>query len=509
MASSLIPITVPAPGIRGLNLQELSSLQGPEWCRIGTNLSIDETGRITTREGWNQTHSTPIASTPDVEQVFEYRPNTGSNIEIMAAGSSLYRDRTIPTDVTGGLVITDNNWKFQNFNGNMVGYQASHDPIIWKGAGNFSLLSAEAGSAGLVQSNEVLTAWGRTWVVDPLDNATLRYSDLLIPQDFTNGSAGAINLQSVWTRGQDKIIALAAFNNQLIIFGKDTTTVYDNADDIGNLALAEVIYDIGCIARDSVQYIDEDIFFLSRTGVRSYKRTILRDKLPQADITQNVRDDVIALTTTEDVNKIRSVYCKCNGQYLITFPTSDTVYNIDVKKYVSTGEVRIFKWDSMLPTALGSLESDQVLAGFTGGVIGVLGGASDNGTSFIAEYQSGWTDIATLVSDASLSARLIILKKYEAILKSTTSIDPTLSWNFDQNDSGLGRQINFIAGNSSQYNIDEYNIAEYGGGSTAHTFSVNTSGAGRTFSFGISVAVNGSRTSYQYANLMFKLGRIT
>ena len=509
MASQLIPITIAAPGIKGLNLQDLSSLQGPEWCRVGDNLVIDETGRLATRDGWATAHTTAISGTPDVTQVFEYRPSTGNNVELMAAGNDIYEDRTAPAAIATALTITADNWKFQNFNGHVVGYQASHDPIIWKGTGNFSLLSAEIGSAGIVQSNEVLSAWGRTWVVDPVDNSTLRYSDLLIPQDFTGGSAGAINLQNVWTKGQDRIVALAAFNNQLIIFGRDTTTVYDNADELGNLALAEVIYDIGCIARDSVQYIDEDIFFLSRTGVRSYKRTILRNKMPEGDITKNVRDDIIGVSLLEDMDNVRSVYDKRHGHYLITFPASGVLYNIDVKRYVSTGEVRIFKWNNIAPLALHSLEDTTVLAGFTAGWAGTFTGEDDNDTAYIAEYQSGWTDIATLVGDRSLSARLTMLKKYEAILRSNNTINPSLAWNFDQNDVGLARQINFIAGSPSEYNIAEYGIGEYGGSSTAHTFSVNTSGSGRTFSFGISINVSGSHTSYQYANLMFKLGRIT
>lgn len=511
MASRLIPITVSAPGTKGLNLQEQGSLLGPEWCRIGNNLSIDNSGRIGARDGWAKSHSTALTLTPDVEQIFEYKPNTGNNVEIFCAGNKIYRDRTSPVDITGALSITANNWKFQNFNGNVVGYQALHDPIIWKGAGNFTLLSAEAGAAGLVQSNEVLTAYGRTWVVDPVDDSTLRYSDLLIPQNFSTGSSGAIGLKAVWTRGQDKIIALGAFNNQLIIFGKDTTTVYDGADELANLALAEVIYDIGCVARDSVEYIDEDIFFLSRTGVRSYKRTIIRNKMPQGDITKNVRDDIISVLAVEDVNKIRSVYSKSKGQYLLTFPTSDTVYNIDIKKYVSSGEVRVFKWNSIRPLALAYSETDVVLAGFSGGWVGTLTGKNDNEDSYLIEFRSAWTDIATLVQDRALAAKLIILKKYEAVLSANNSINPSLSWDFDYTSSGLSRQISFLAGNLVEYNLfpAEYNIAEYGGGSTSTTFSVNASGSGRVFSFGITVSVNSVDIKYQYANLMFKLGRIT
>jgi len=520
MASRLIPITIPAPGVKGLNLQELSSLQGPEWCRVGNNLVIDETGRIATRKGWAKTHSTAITNVPDVLQVFEYKPNTGNNVDIFCADNKIWKDRTSPTDITGLLTITADNWKFQNFNGNVVGYQALHDPIIWKGTGNFTLLSAEGTPSGLVQSNEVLTAWGRTWVVDPVDNSTLRYSDLLIPQAFTGGSSGAIDLKTVWTKGQDKIIALAAFNNQLVIFGNDTTTVYANVDDITNITLAEVIYDIGCIARDSVQYVDEDIFFLSRTGVRSYKRTIIRDKLPQADITKNVRDDIIQTTVREDMDLVRSVYDKLNGFYLCTFPTSLVVYCIDIKKYVSSGEVRVFKWTDIEPLALHSLESGTIFAGFAGGYVGLLTGEDDNDSQYTSEFRSGWADVHTLTGDMALSARLVILKKYEAILKTNNNIIPALTWDYDQNDTG-GNQTVVVGGSArTEYSISEYDpdgvgltpeelVAQFGAGTTAFVFTVNTDGSGRSFSFGMRVVVNGSSTSYQYANLMFKLGRIT
>ena len=512
MASRLIPITVPAPGIRGLNLQEQSAVVGPEWARVADNLVIDDTGRLASRDGWTKTHASSIAAFP-VEQVFEYKPNTGSNVDLMCLNNKIYKDSSTPTDITGALTITANNWKFQNFNGNVVGYQAGHNPIIWKGTGNFTLLGLEAGASGIVLSNEVLTAFGRTWVVDPATGTTIKYSALLIPQDFSTASGGgSINLQSVWTRGQDKIIALAAFNNNLVIFGKDTITIYSNADDVQNIVLAEVIYDIGCVARDSVQYVDEDLFFLSRTGVRSLKRTILQNKMPQADVSQNVRDDIIGKLAGEDVNSIRSAYSKKNGSYYITFPASAVMYNIDVKKYVASNEVRVFTWSEIEPKSLHVREDDELLMGFAGGFVGTYGGISDNGTAFISKFLSGWTDLAQHLNSMELSSRLVILKRYEAVLISTGNLSPTLTWAFDQSESAQSEQISVLSTGLSEYNTTdvEYNEDdEWSGGATAENFVVNTTGSGRVFSFGLTSNMSGANLSYQYANLMFKLGRVT
>jgi len=89
--------------------------------------------------------------------------------------------------------------------------------VYWTGAGNFALVSAHAGAAGIVQGTACLGAFGRMWVVDP-DETTLRYSDLLVPEDFTNGSAGSIDLYTVWIVGDDRIVGLGVHSQQLVHF---------------------------------------------------------------------------------------------------------------------------------------------------------------------------------------------------------------------------------------------------------------------------------------------------
>ncbi|MEK9694049.1 MAG: hypothetical protein VW235_14110, partial [Rhodospirillaceae bacterium] len=71
-----------------------------------------------------------------------------------------------------------------------------------------------------IQANEVLSAYGRLWVADTAtDTTTVYWSDLLNGSAWTGGTSGSINLNKVWPNGMDEVVALAAHNDFLIIFG--------------------------------------------------------------------------------------------------------------------------------------------------------------------------------------------------------------------------------------------------------------------------------------------------
>ena len=98
--------------------------------------------------------------------------------------------------------------------------------------------------------------------------------------------------------------------------------MYQNADDISNISLNDVIVGTGCIARDSVQVIGTDLVFLSDSGLRSLGRTIQEKSAPLRDLSKNVRDNFLALVAVENKEEIRSVYYEKEAFYLLTFPAS-------------------------------------------------------------------------------------------------------------------------------------------------------------------------------------------
>jgi hypothetical protein len=90
--------------------------------------------------------------------------------------------------------------------------------------GSVVKLSTVSGAAGVTSAmfgNEVMAGYGRLWTADfSTDKSTVFWSDLLIGHDWSGGTSGSIDISKVWPDGHDEIVALAAHNGFLVIFGK-------------------------------------------------------------------------------------------------------------------------------------------------------------------------------------------------------------------------------------------------------------------------------------------------
>ena len=112
--------------------------------------------------------------------------------------------------------------------------------------------------------NEVLAAYGRLWTADfSTDKSTIYWSDLLSGHIWTGGSSGSIDISKVWPDGHDEIVALAAHNDHLIVFGKRSIVVYSGAETPSSMTLADTISGVGCVGRDTVQSTGTDLIFFS------------------------------------------------------------------------------------------------------------------------------------------------------------------------------------------------------------------------------------------------------
>lgn len=545
------PISVAAPGFHGLNKQQSATSLGVQWATEADNCVFDDTGRIAARKGWSQETTTPIAGTPDVEQLFEYVDEAGNTEIISAAGSKLYSGTTTLTDITGSVTVTDDNWTFQNFNGNVVGFQAGHDPIIYKGTGTFTKLLLEhtawqastayslkgsvratsdnnlyfevttSGTSGgteptwdttvgnttadgtvvwttrkIQQSNECLSAFGRLWVTD---GTVVHYSDLLIPYDFNGLSGGSIDLKSVWVYGMDQITAISAFNGHLVIFGQHSIVIYTNPVDPTNMSLVEQIAGIGCIARDTVQDIGTDILFLSDTGVRSLQRTIQEKSMPLNDVSKNNRDYLMQLVRSETKATIRSVYHEPEAFYLINLPESGFTFCFDTRQPLPDGTLRTTTWTSINPKAMCATRDDTLYLG-QAGVVAKYNTYLDDTSTYLMIYRSTWVN--------QESNQLKLPKSIRAIVANGYGYSVNFYWAFDYDDNGH-TAISNVRTNAdlAEYNISEYNIGEYSGGSLLSTVSAHMNRSGEYLQFGWSVTIDQNAISFQKVDLYFKLGR--
>lgn len=554
----LQPISVAAPGFYGLNKQQSAASLDANWAIEAYNAVIDDSGRIAARKGYTQETDSPIAGTPDIEQLHEYRMDDGTTSIIAAANSKIYESTdsgATLTDKTGSLSITNNAWQFNNFNANVIGHQDGEDPVIYTGTGNFTPLHSEIDdwaastayavgdvvkavsspdstiyfhctSAGTSDSTEptwdttvgnttadntvtwttrefprgdaAIAAYGRIWTTDST-KTVVHYSDLLLGHKYSGGSSGSIDLKSVWTHGMDQIVAFGAFNGHIIIFGKRSITIYSSADDVSNIALVEVIKSDGCIARDSVQDTGTDLIFLSATGVRSLQRTIQEKSMPLNDVSKNVRDYLTTLVKNETKSQIRSAYSEFNGFYILVLPSAMLVFCFDMRFPLKDGAARVTTWNAIEPKSLLATVDDELYIG-KAGLIGKYSGYNDNADTYVLTYRSAWNNMNNTQIKIPKKMRVTVIGGYGYTIN--------FKWAFDYAyiKSTLGGGVDSQL--AAEWSEAEWNVGEWSGGSTLATSEIHMTGSGEVLQFGWNVTINGQSISFQKVDIFIKAGRI-
>jgi hypothetical protein len=536
MAGALQTASIAAPGFYGCNLQESSITLSSGFALKAQNCVIDRYGRIGARRGWTPLNATntDLGSNP-IEAMMEV-VDGGSNTILSAGNNKLFTGRTTLTqrlvrnaDNSGNATytITANNWQMaampygdvNDFQPHAYLAQAAHPMLVWHelpvsggdphdhDSGTFGFqqisdvgtLPANHDNASF-KPNAVLAAFGRIWVGNIAgDTQTVYFSDLLRGSDFTTGSAGYLNLQEVFPNG-DNIVAIAAHNGFLVIFGRNNTAIYANPIDTSALVLQDIIYNVGCIARDSVQNIGTDILFLSDAGVRSLARVIQEKSLPMNDISKNVRDDLMANVLFEsDLIKIKSIYHEKDAVYLLSLPTTEFVYCFDTRQRLQDGAARVTIWDNLDPKSFCITQAKELLIGKTS-YIGKYNGYTDNGQPYRLQYYTNYFDF-----DAS--TKLKILKKIGMVLIGSTNQNVAVKWGFDYTESYQATTYTLSSATISEYNIAEYNIGEYSSGIAIDRFSVNAGGQGTVMQIGLESDIDGSLLSIQKIDVAVKAGK--
>jgi hypothetical protein len=536
MAGELRTSSIAAPGFYGLNLQESSITLSSGFALKAQNCVIDRYGRIGARRGWTPQNAVnaDLGSNP-IESMMEV-VDGGSNTIISAGNNKLFTGRATLTQrlvrnatnsANATYTITGNNWQMaampygdvNDFQPHAYLAQAAHPMLVWHelpvsggnphdhDSGTFGF--QQIGDVGTLPANHstatfkpnaVLAAFGRIWVGNIAgDTQTVYFSDLLRGSDFTTGSAGYLNLQEVFPNG-DNIVAIAAHNGFLVIFGRNNTAIYANPIDTGSLVLQDIIYNVGCIARDSVQNIGTDILFLSDAGVRSLARVIQEKSLPMNDISKNVRDDLMSNVASEsDLSKIKSIYHDRDAIYLLSLPTTRFVYCFDTRSRLQDGSARVTVWDSLQPKSFCITQAKELLIGQTS-YIGKYFGHSDNGTSYRLQYYTNYFDF-----DAS--TKLKILKKIGWVLIGGTNQAVAVKWGFDYTEGYQATTYALDTAVVYEYGIGEYNIAEYSSGIVLDRFSINAGGQGTIMQLGLEADINGNPLSIQKIDVAVKAGK--
>ena len=506
MAQQLQSINLVAPAFKGVNTEDSPLAQDPSFAEIADNAVIDKRGRIAARKGHTVvTTNKTVLGTDSLRAIKEYKDNAG-NTKIFSVGNNkiMSGTTTLADETPGSYTISANDWKIVNFNDHLFFFQRGYEPLVYSNhVGSVEKLSLHPHAIGVtsaIYGHEVLAAYGRLWTADFSTNkSTIYWSDLLDGAAWSGGSSGNIDVSKVWPDGYDEIVALAAHNGLLIIFGKHSIIVYDGATSPASMTLSDTVAGIGCVNRDTVQYTGTDVLFLSHTGLKSFGRTIQEKSMPISSLSGNITKDIIAALQNE-TEFFRSVYSPEEGFYLLTFTGQDVTYCFDVRGTLENGSYRVTRWPSTKFTSFTRLENGTLHIGTTNG-ISTYTGYSDNGSGYRFKYYSPSLTFGD-------SSRVKILKKLKPTLVGANNATVFLKWAYDFETTYSTAE--FTVGNqiTGFYGESEYTTVEFTAGQLTNARVLNTTGYGTSVQVGLESEIDGFALSLQEINVMALIGKL-
>ena len=513
--ADLIPLTAAAPGFLGLNKQQSGDVLPMGWATKADHLVIDSVGRLAKRKG-SQEQSAGTLSGVDIAVHHVYLDKSGGEVRILAQGNKIYSQSGVGgtfTDISGTITPPSaDNWKFQNFNGKVVGWQNNHTPIVMSTiGGSFSDIVASTGT--LPTGNTVLAAWGRLWV---LDEDTLYYSDLLLEGNWAGGTAGSTLLTNVWPKGVDTPVALAEFNGHLVIFGKESIVIFAGPTDpvsaFSNFAKVEGIAGTGCASRDTVQNIGRDLVWISEGGVRTLGRVIQEKSMPSEDAAPHIRDYIVLLLSQSSDLIMKSAYSPNHGAYIVSFATTTLVF--DLRQRLETGGFRVTEWPGSWRAYASDLNGSVLFTDAGSGQTLRYQGELDNvptagegGDNITFDYEGPWSDFSTEARE--VGTNLKILKRVKLYLFGGAGTTLTFKWAVDYNEQFNAATLSVPTGTGGLWGSGVWGTDVWGAGLSFKELGSNISKSGRVTKFGVTGTVGCVEIALNRIDLFSKLGKLS
>lgn len=507
-------IDLVAFGERGLWSDAEQAVLGPAYCTIATNLQLDTAGSLTVRDGWSDQTPTPVAG-KTMETLHEYRRADETTEVIVAWDGGIANGISDPSgsDISGSVTDADGNWFFQNFNDKCIGFQSGQKCIVYTGSGNFATVVESGGTAPT--GGVGCAAYGRIWQVDST-GSTIQYCGLLDETDWNSSSAGSINMNNIWTDGQDTITAIRGFNGALVVWGKRHVVFFADATggsalglDPSSIYVQDVIAGAGCVDQHSVQLVGEkDILFLSFRGVQSLGRLIQERSNPLDTVSDKVSGQMIQSiqTVTQNGTNVRSAYDVGAGRYLLSFPANAEVWALEVRRPYPDevdGSLRlpVFKWNFTSYDYCYRQNGDLLTGQST--VVGKVTTNADDGTAITWEYASGWLDLGE-----QLANRKKLLKRVGMIVKTAWGGDLLIRHAVDFG-SWSGSKTHTLTDRSggAEWGIGKWGVDEWSGSVPLQQFKKQTRNTGQYYRFALGASSDKELTMPQL-ELFFKLGRL-
>lgn len=298
-------------------------------------------------------------------------------------------------------------------------------------------LSSGTQSGSFVRSNK--------YAMHVLEESTWKFCATNNPGDWTTGlnnaNGAGFQILSNHARNSEELMAIETYYENMAIFAQDCIQIWYYDPDPALLQLVQVLTNTGTIASKSVQKIgDSDVFYLSRSGIRSLKAKDSSNSAILGDI-GNPIDEMIIQAIQDDPADGRNSCAMLDprtGRYYLAIGEKVYVFSYFPSSGVSAWSVyepgfEITDW---------AFDGKQVLCR-SGDKIYSLGGENDD------EYDSCKVTVQLPFLDAQTPATNKMWSGIDAVCSSTWSVktapDPTdietneLSATLNKVTYGLGR----------------------------------------------------------------------
>lgn len=500
MADNLEHISVGSPGFFGLNTQESGIDLPVGYALEAQNCVIDSFGRIGARKGWTELNtSTGTLGSNDITAVFEYTTVTNDKEILLTGNKKIFKlSGNSLVEIYSDTTLTGNNWKIVQLKNKAVFFQEGNDPLEYNGT-TVVKINASTGYVGTVPKSGIVTAaFGRLWSAI---GATVYWSDLLSTNNWGTGTSGSLDLTTVFPNGADEVTGIAAHNGFLVILCRKCIIVYNNGNTPSSLSLSDIMPNVGCIAKNSIQATGNDLIFLSDRGVMSLGTLVSEKALPQNDLSKNIRDQLLNNITGTNLDSIKSVYYEKDAFYLLTIPTYQQVYCFDMRARLENGASRVTVWQNIVPNCFAVTKDRSLLMGFNG-KLGKYNGYSDNGVGYRMVY---YTNNMKLGTDQDTTLKLLKRGKFTVFGGSPTGF--VIKWGFDYSGNYQSVTVKTPITVNSEYNVAQYNIDSYYTGSNVVAVSQQLGGSGIVTQLGFEADINGYPLSIQKMDIFYKTGK--
>ena len=371
-----------------------------------------------------------------------------------------------------------------------------------------------------------LGEFGRMWYGGITEApGVVYYSDSLIGGKLTGGTAGVIDLKTVW--GNDEVVGLAAIMDKLVIFGKQNIVIYAGANNVSSIAVEEVIKGTGLAGKDNIAYVGTDILFLSYEGLMSLGRLQQTDgKAPIQDLSVTVRNDLVGILSSATVANIKTAYYPEDGLLVIFMPDEKKAYVFDVKIQSASPRVTTWPFTTSPLCGLGTIDG-KLFMGLPTGVAEYSGyqdatitsdgsgGWTTTTSNYSYVFQTSWLDLNSptfakiiksglfaITGGRGASSTISVYKDFELGTPYSKTISLVSGVTISLYTQG-GDGAALVAGTRSLYDT-----AKYGASAGPKDYKVSLGRTGKVIKLKMDTTVEGHYSSLTDATLLTKQGKI-